>query len=388
MNPATVNRSYYPALNGLRGVAIILVLCRHHLHFIPHFEFGWVGVDLFFVLSGFLITDILLKTKENKNFLSNFYIRRILKIFPLYYGVLLLFFLLAPFLQALQVQYNYYHSHQAMSWFHLQNWLYIFHQKPNDFLLLNHFWSLSVEEQFYIVWPFVILSVKNCKRLAHIACVILAICIIGRFASWLYYGNGYTNFYFQYMTRLDGLCIGSLIAIWRFSSYEQARKKLFVLVSTLLGAHFVVLVLAKTIFTGLPHFQFFGYSSIAAISGVIVYFAVEKRNAWSKALIENSVLTYIGKISYGLYVYHWPVLVLFKIYAMDILLSYGYTRYASNVVLSLAGLVAAIMLSIASYHLFEKKILALKDVITEAGFFTRAKKKLLLLLKPAASSGG
>jgi len=76
MNPATANRSYYPALNGLRGVAIILVLCCHHLRFIPHFEFGWVGVDLFFVLSGFLITDILLKTKENKNFLSNFYIRR------------------------------------------------------------------------------------------------------------------------------------------------------------------------------------------------------------------------------------------------------------------------------------------------------------------------
>ena len=388
MNPATANRSYYPALNGLRGVAIILVLCCHHLRFIPHFEFGWVGVDLFFVLSGFLITDILLKTKENKNFLSNFYIRRILKIFPLYYGVLLLFFLLAPFLQALQVQYNYYHSHQAMSWIHLQNWLYIFHQKPDDSLLLNHFWSLSVEEQFYLVWPFVILSVKNSKRLAHIACVILAACIIARFASWLYYGNGYTNFHFQYMTRLDGLCIGSLIAIWRFSSYEQARKKLFALVSISLGVHFVMLVLAKTIFTGLPHFQFFGYSSIAVTSGVIVYYAVEKRNAWSKTLFENSVLTYIGKISYGLYVYHWPVLVLLKIYALDTLLSYGYTHYASNVILSLAGLAIAVMLSIASYHLFEKKILALKDVITEAGYFARVRKKLFLLLKPASSSGG
>ncbi|MEI9808490.1 MAG: acyltransferase [Bacteroidota bacterium] len=88
-----MNRSYYPALDGLRGIAIILVLCCHNFNFLPHFELGWIGVDLFFVLSGFLITDILLRTKETKNFLQNFYIRRILRIFPLYYGALLLFFL-------------------------------------------------------------------------------------------------------------------------------------------------------------------------------------------------------------------------------------------------------------------------------------------------------
>ena len=386
MNSATVNKSYYPALDGLRGLAILLVLCCHHFRFIPFFEFGWVGVDLFFVLSGFLITDILLKTKENKNFLSNFYIRRIIRIFPLYYGALLLFFFIAPFLQSLAVQYNYYQSNQAMSWFHLQNWLYIFHQKPNDFLLLNHFWSLSVEEQFYLVWPFFILAVKSHKRLAQVACSILAACILSRFASWFYFGNGYSNFYFQYMTRLDGLCIGSLVAIWRFSAYEQTKKKLFTLVSILLGAHLVTLVLAKTVFPGLPHFQFFGYSTIAAIGGPIIYFAVEKRNAFTKALIENSPLRYLGKISYGLYVYHWPVLVLLKIYFMDNLVDIGYSRYTSNVILSLAGLTLTVTLSILSYHLFEKKILALKDVITEAGFFARARKKLLLLLKPAASS--
>jgi peptidoglycan/LPS O-acetylase OafA/YrhL len=383
MTPATINRAYYPALDGLRGVAIILVLCRHNLNFIPYFELGWIGVDLFFVLSGFLITDILLRTKESKNFLSNFYIRRILRIFPLYYGVLLLFFLIAPSLQALQVQYHYYQSNQAMSWFHLQNWLYIFHQKPGDYLLLNHFWSLSMEEQFYLVWPFIILAVKDSRWVARIACIILAACIIGRFASWLYYGNGYTNFHFQWMTRFDGLCVGSLIATWRLSSYEQAKKKLLTMAFVLLGTHLIAWVFAKTIFTSFPHFQFFGYSSIAAIFGIIVYVAVEKRTAWSKALIENPVLKYMGKISYGLYVYHWLILVLLKIYGRDTLLSYGYTYHSSNVILSVAGLVIAIMLSIASYHLLEKKILAMKDVITEAGFFARARKKLLLLVKPA-----
>lgn len=385
MNLTTLNRSYYPALDGLRGVAIILVLCCHNFNFIPYFELGWVGVDLFFVLSGFLITDILLKTKESKNFLQNFYIRRILRIFPLYYGALLLFFLLAPFFQYLGVQYSYYQDHQVMSWLHMQNWLYIFNQKPNDFLLLNHFWSLSIEEQFYLVWPFVILTVKNTRRLTQFACGILALCILIRFSSWLYFGNGYTNFYLQYMTRMDGLCIGSLIAIWRCSSYEQTRKKLLRLGSILLGIHLSVMVLAKTVFTGLPHFQFFGYSSIAVVFGIIIFFAIEKRNAVSKLLLENSSLQYIGKISYGLYVYHWPVLILLKLYVLDKLVGIGYSYTAGYIAVSLAGLVIAFLLSIASYHLFEKKMLALKDVITADGFFSRTRKKFLLLFRPASA---
>src|SRR6476646_2808690 len=129
MKAATLTRSYYPALDGLRGFAILGVLLQHNFSFLPVPKFGWVGVDLFFVLSGFLITDILLRTKENKNFLQNFYIRRILRIFPLYYGVLLLFFLIAPAFQHLHLQYNYYHKSQSMSWLHLQNWIYIIYQK-------------------------------------------------------------------------------------------------------------------------------------------------------------------------------------------------------------------------------------------------------------------
>src|SRR5215831_14066355 len=166
MNPTTPTRSYYPALDGLRGIAILLVICCHNLNFLPHFEFGWVGVDLFFVLSGFMITDNLIKTKETKNFLQNFYIRRVLRIFPLLYGVLLLYFIFAPGLGSLRLQYDYYHSNQGFVWFHLQNWLAISHVRPTDTVLLNHFWSLSVEEQFYLVWPFVVLLVKDRHTLA------------------------------------------------------------------------------------------------------------------------------------------------------------------------------------------------------------------------------
>ncbi|MBC7950118.1 MAG: acyltransferase [Chitinophagaceae bacterium] len=382
MLPTTLNRSYYPALDGLRGIAIVLVICCHNFNFIPYFRLGWVGVDLFFVLSGFLITDILLRTKGEKNFLQNFYLRRVLRIFPLYYGCVLLFFMIAPLFAQLAQQYHYYQQHQSMSWLHLQNWLYIFHEKPSDYLLLNHFWSLSVEEQFYLVWPFVVLAVRSTRRLGQIAMGVLLCCIAGRLASWMIIGNGYINFYFQYMTRVDGLCVGSLIAIWRFTEAGVARKKLLRTASILLGTHLVVAILAKTIFKGFPHFQFFGYSSVAILFGIAIYFSIEIRTKWSRFFLENAVLRYLGRISYGIYVYHWPVLILAKLYFLKPMIGRGYSPDSSYLILSVAALALTLLLSVLSYHFFEKRILSLKHVITGEDFFERIKKKISWLFSP------
>src|SRR5437773_11061572 len=114
-NPEISKKSpipYYPSLDGLRGVAIILVLLHHNFDFIPNFSYGWIGVDLFFVLSGFLITEILIATREEKNYLPKFYLRRALRIFPLYYLAIILFFLIVPHLSKLAIQFSYYSDHQ------------------------------------------------------------------------------------------------------------------------------------------------------------------------------------------------------------------------------------------------------------------------------------
>src|SRR5450432_1712008 len=105
------NRSYYPALDGLRGVAILMVVFLHNFGFMNYFFFGWLGVDLFFVLSGFLITDILLKTMGKPNFLRNFYMRRILRIFPLFYLLLVICFFILPNIPSLNFDMSYYTGH-------------------------------------------------------------------------------------------------------------------------------------------------------------------------------------------------------------------------------------------------------------------------------------
>ena len=149
-----------PALDGLRGIAILLVLIHHLTIYRPEGGldswiaavplFGWCGVNLFFVLSGFLITGILLDTRDSPVFYRSFFARRVLRIFPLYYGVLFLGFVLAPLLLPMPDAYG---RHQLWLWTYLANFAMPFGKGEPAF---SHFWSLCVEEQFYLVWPFLV----------------------------------------------------------------------------------------------------------------------------------------------------------------------------------------------------------------------------------------
>jgi peptidoglycan/LPS O-acetylase OafA/YrhL len=382
MKATTLTGSYYPALDGLRGFAILGVLLQHNFSFLPVPRFGWVGVDLFFVLSGFLITEILLKTKEQKNFLSNFYLRRILRIFPLYYGSLILFFSFAPLISQFKDQYSYYSANQSMLWMHLQNWLYIAKPKLDNHTVFSHFWSLSVEEQFYFVWPLIILACNKTKTLVALIYIALFGGIFFRFATWSYLGNGDPNFLLQYMTRIDGLCVGSLIAVWRTSSAQAVTGKIVQLGITFISLHIAAFIISKAVFPGVPHFTIFGYSTIAVCFGILLIFLVEKRNRLTKFLFENRPIKGLGKISYGIYIYHWPIFVLFKIFVADRILKMG---VAENIVISMAATTVAILVSIVSYNLFERKILALREVLTRENLLKRLRQKLFPLYRSASA---
>src|SRR5215475_3841885 len=137
MTAAIPNRPYYPALDGLPGIAILLVVFLHNFKFVNYFFFGWLGVDLFFVLSGFLITEILLKTLGQPHYFRNFYMRRMLRIFPLYYITLVFAFFILPFFIPSYINMSYYVRNQGWLWAYLQNWLFVFKEPSGTPMLLH-----------------------------------------------------------------------------------------------------------------------------------------------------------------------------------------------------------------------------------------------------------
>ena len=180
-----VSAVHLSGLDGLRGLAIALVLV-HSLTMFVHpvsaggqlyhaaLAFGWSGVQLFFVLSGFLITGILLDTRPTPHYFRNFYIRRALRIFPLYYVTLAVAFIVLPALDRMPQVYAGDYPHQAFLWLYLSNWR---HDIGGGF---SHYWSLALEEQFYLVWPLVVFF---CSRPTLLK-ICIGLSVAGRADAW------------------------------------------------------------------------------------------------------------------------------------------------------------------------------------------------------------
>lgn len=375
MNPAThpqiagkspqktgpTGRNHYPALDGLRGVAILLVLFVHNYGFMNYFFFGWVGVDLFFVLSGFLITEILLDTMNQPGFLKKFYIRRFLRIFPLYYLLLVVCLFLLPAISSLHLDIRFYDQNQVWQWAYLQNWLYVFKVPYGDKLLM-HTWSLAVEEQFYLVWPLLILLFRSPRKLMVLMLLIFIGVGIARYLVWnqqvedLAYNSLYT------FTRIDGLCIGSMIAILQKLQPGWLKKysTLLVFLMALVNFGFYFMNI-RSGFT-LPYLAFVGYSTFAVLFGLVVYECVNEGKHWLKWMLDNRILKFFGKISYGLYVWHWPLyLLLFEPLLFWIVKEFHLSiKWAATGSATLA-LIAALVMSLLSYRFFEKPFLSLKN---------------------------
>jgi peptidoglycan/LPS O-acetylase OafA/YrhL len=257
-------RQYYPALDGLRGLAILLVVVYHNFGFIDVFFFGWLGVDLFFVLSGFLITDILLKTVGSADYLRNFYARRVLRIFPLYYLCLILFLVVLPNLDV-AFDIKYYTDNQLWIWTYLQNWLYIF-KDPAQTNTLNHLWSLAVEEQFYLLWPLVILLIRKpghllvCMGLLLVGVLGLRLWIWNNHVADLAYFNLYT------FTRIDGICIGCMIALLQRINRRFLTSYTPFIVLFFAALNFAFFFINRNNQFSFPYLALVGYTTFATAS--------------------------------------------------------------------------------------------------------------------------
>lgn len=355
-------RVHYPALDVLRGLAICFVVFYHNFGFLTFFKFGWMGVDLFFVLSGYLITDLLMQSRENRYFFRNFYIRRALRIFPLYYLVLIAFFTLSPTLFSQKgpgTTFSYYNDNKTWFWSYFQNWLMVFKGAP-PVPFLAHFWSLAVEEQFYIFWPLIIFFVRPISRLRKLIIGLILFSVVLRILTWALYPNDVEVFYCNTLTRMDSLLMGSLLAV----HLKEGRSIPSSLIK-LSTAAFILLISCSLIIFGNVRqdnliFPTIGYSVSALFFTCMLYLILKNEKNLTGWIKHLHPLSFIGKISYGIYVYHIPIYLVLSATISELLASHNTSFISSAAIISMLSLVLTIAASTISFYYIEKPILNLK----------------------------
>lgn len=365
-------------LDGLRAIAFLMVLGTHT----GNYDFGWMGVQLFFVLSGFLITGILLRMKDSlpaKQYFLKFYGRRALRIFPLYFFYL--FILTIAVWQSDLISWELFKNETQnivqpqlhYAYFYIYDF---FHASAvfQSTRFLRHFWSLSVEEQFYIFWPLILFLTPKAK-LKSLFLFTIALGPILRLLIYFIYSHHlspslvsdpYMAVYVLPFSHIDAFAMGAYISCFQL---PNPRKQLAILVYVIpllglftqyLSAGRIQLDTIGYEFTMFTAYKFvWGYSVLNYLFALIVH-NVDQTKLFS-SILDHFTLSYLGKLSYGLYVFHSPVI--WFLLALQL-------RYSKQLQLSLylgqartyfVVLIITTIISCISFHLFEKPINNLKE---------------------------
>jgi len=299
---------YTITLDGIRGIAILSVLLFHYG--MPYLSGGFYGVDIFFVLSGFLITSILLKEVSESGTISfkDFYVKRILRLFPALCFMLLLYGLMAFFF-AINPQRHY--IDMAIVFFYLSNWSRAFNFKhPAE---MGHTWSLSIEEQFYLIWPAILCATfrrLGIKGLFAVTLLLAAFSALDRvlllpFTDWHRLYNGFD-------TRMDTILYGCLLGILLFWKKENWVPVVVRKLAPFIGWSGIILYLFIGEVYSL-HTYWYGILLVAIFSGCLIFSAVASGSPKTKAVLSSPLLVWLGKRSYGLYLWHYTINSILKI---------------------------------------------------------------------------
>jgi peptidoglycan/LPS O-acetylase OafA/YrhL len=341
--------NHIPQLDMLRGVAVLNVMLYHitdiapNLQLRPFFRLGYTGVDLFFVLSGFLITGILVRTRENEGYFTNFYARRVLRIWPLYSALLLFTFVLLPAIQPQLRAAIFAQSHPWQSFpFFLQN-LFL---NGHAYDTLRVTWSLAIEEQFYLVWPIVVWLAPR-RMLKPLAVSGLLVSLALRW-SVVYGLTPPVNIYTNTLTRLDGLALGAFLALWIPEVSSRMVKWT--------GIAVLAVAVPSTLAVAWLHEGHWSFYSLIALSfaGLLCVGINIQRAA------NLEFLKYTGKISYCLYLVHVPIcslMTLPRVHKLLLMRSAVWT----DAVLFAVSIALCYAVASASWYFFESKILRLKS---------------------------
>jgi len=338
--PPNISQGHFPSLDGFRAISIMFVLIGHCYHDIYPFVTGSFGVQFFFVISGFLITTLLLKEKENYGRVSlrKFYIRRFLRIFPVAYLFLLILFFVGLACKV-SIEPNEFFS----SLFYVRNTSIL--EVTGHYT--GHYWSLSLEEQFYVLFP--IMLVRNVKRYAATVFVLLICLPLINYASFHYVAHvPIVNHVAEIMRGMTPILTGSLFAVLNFYGKIKIEVrpglKAFVSLLILLSASYVHTKLLR-----------FGNTFLLASSlliGVLILISIETdknpRNYFYRFL-NHPYMCKIGVLSYSLYIWQ-QIFTLYKPWK-------GLSVFTDN---QMVNLLALVVVSYASYHFYERRFLNLK----------------------------
>ncbi|MGD1277896.1 MAG: acyltransferase [Tepidisphaeraceae bacterium] len=365
------------ALDALRGIAILMVMFLHftgELHpkhrllgwYLNAVNSGWLGVDLFFVLSGFLISGILIDAKGRPHFFRNFYARRTLRIFPLYYGFLTVVFVIVPLIwpQAPQSAPGAFEG-RVWVWTYLSNLRYAWRHAWPDYgwLHLGHFWTLAVEEQFYIIWPTVVFFATR-RGLYFICGCLICIAPALRIACIATHQPGMVA-YIATPCRMDDLAFGGMLALLVRRDAGLAPLVRPALATAIASG--LILLLIFLSHHGLteyqPMMQKLGYSMAMLASGsALILFLAAPPTGIAGRFCNSLVLRFFGKYSYGLYVLHIPlVYILFdRIFKARVAPESFRHPWAAGFAYLAMAISISLVAAIASWHLYESQFLKLK----------------------------
>jgi peptidoglycan/LPS O-acetylase OafA/YrhL len=352
-------------LDGLRGIAILLVLAFHFtpasgpLHGLAHlFQVGWSGVDLFFVLSGYLITGILLDSAGRPHYYRNFFVRRSLRIFPLYYACLILYAFLTFYPGPIR-WHDYLHSGDSIWYlFYIGNFRAFVRNAWPGAALLTPLWSLQVEEQFYWSFPFVVAAVKR-HTLALILAAAMVAALVVRLLLALVMPANTIGAYVLMPCRMDALAMGGLVAVAVREKPEWLKSPWIGRLTLLCAAVFVAVCVFQSEAPWSVLMRTLGYTALDfSFTGVLILLIGRHQPALIK-ICHLRLLTWLGTISYGLYLLHVPSLAVVDRWLAPAL--HLAVRGSAAFVVSFALAIAAAALS---WLAFESQVLRLKSRFT------------------------